>query len=383
MKKDKGIEPMERNKQTEFRIRAASSSFSFRNFIISFIFIIIFSSLSFADGCIFGSYLRNGVCVPDYLVNLSTMIMLVSILIASVFFMIGIALEHERIKQWSKDLLFQILGTALILGVYLGLAASLDFWAPALLGTNLAFPAENTVRSSYVPTWEGLHSHVTNYVNCLIRYTNETTRNFAKLVSGISIIGSTSINLEVGSYSQYYPVFPSGAGLSSFSSIVLGMLASTLIQLRLQLAILNLHNALFTVVLPLGLVFRSFPYTRSAGAAMIAIAFGFTILLPLLYLIIEDIGFHYYQHNVCTESPPSMSISQLAGIAINSIRNDAYKVLTDYFGPGKPFEGLVRIMVIQATILPFVAYLIMLNLTKRIAEILGGEIDFSTLVRLI
>jgi hypothetical protein len=368
---------------SSLKFSISSFKFSSYRFLTIFIFILIFSSLSFASECLFGSYLRNGVCVPDYLVNLSTTIMLVSILIASVFYMIGIALEHVRIIQWSKDILFQILGTALILGVYLGLAASLDFWAPALLGTNLAFPTESTVRSSYVPTWEGLHSHVTNYVNCLIRYTNESVKSIVGISSAISVLASTSINLEVSSYNQFFTVAAAGSGLSSFTSLVLGALAGTLIQLRLQLEILGLSNALFTIVLPLGLIFRSFPYTRGAGAAMIAIVFGFTIFLPLFYLIIEDIGYHYYPHNACIESAPSISLGQLVGLGFEAAKNGVFKALVDYFGSGGIFEGLVKITVIQATVLPLVAYLVVLNITKRIAEILGGEIDFSTLVRLI
>ena len=371
-------------KAKSFSVRTIPFFSSFRLIFVSFMFFVILSAVSFATECgLFGNYLYNGVCVPDYLVNLSTIIMLISVLIASAFYMIGIALEHERIKQWSKDLLFQILGSVLILGVYLGIAASLDFWAPSLLNTNLAYVGEPTVRSFSSANWVNLHDHVTHYVSCLISYTKGSVKNIVGITSAISILATTSINIQISDYNQFYSIFATGSGLSSLVSIAIGALASTLIQLRLQLEILNLNSALFSLILPLGLVFRSFPYTRSAGAAMIAITIGFTIFLPIFYLIIEDIGYHYYPKNVCLESPPSVSFFGLVGMGITIAKDGALAAVQKYFGQGGDFEGLIKIAVIQATLLPLIAYLVVLNITKRIAEILGGEIDFSTLVRLI
>ena len=348
------------------------------------LFLFSFISLFYATDCgYFGTYLKNGVCVPDLLVNLSNILILTFILVAAAFYMVGIALEHTRIIQWSKDLLYQLLGTAVILMIYLGIVGTLDQFAPALLNSNLAYPGEPSVRGGTGGGWVSLNHHVERYNECLINYTKESVKKIILLSSHLSVLGSTSINLEVSGYNQFFPVFATGGGFSSIMPVIVGALASTLIQLRLQLEILKLYPALFSIILPLGLVFRSFPYTRAAGAAMIAIVIGFTIFLPIFYLIIEDIGYHSYKVNVCTAKPPSFSFPQLVGIGLDSARNGALKALEKYFGRGGEFEGLVQILVIQATILPLVAYLVVLNITKRISEILGGEIDFSTLVRLI
>ncbi|MEM4590060.1 MAG: hypothetical protein QXK21_02230, partial [Candidatus Micrarchaeia archaeon] len=87
----------------------------------SLIMFFILISISFAatECGYFGTYLYNNVCVPDLLVNLSTILILIGIIIGSIFYGLGIALEHTRIKEWSKDFLYQLLGTAVILSVYL------------------------------------------------------------------------------------------------------------------------------------------------------------------------------------------------------------------------------------------------------------------------
>ncbi len=352
-------------------------------FAIAFLFLALFSFVHAEECGSFGTYLKNGVCVPDILVNLSVIVMLISLSIASIFFMIGTAMQHTRIISWSKDLLFQLLGTAVILGIYLTIVATLDFWAPALLSTNWASPLDSTVRGISVEGWSSLNSYTQRYVGCLITYTNNSIKRIMTFTSTVSTIGSTSINLQTGPYSQYFSVFPTGGGLTSIGSIVIAAIAGTLVQLKIQLDLLSLALPLFNVILPLGLIFRSFPYTRTAGAAMIAIVIGFTIFLPIFYLLIEDIGYQYYNKNVCNESPPEIGFVKMTGFAISAAQNDVLDKMGDFFGEGGDFEGLVKILLIQATILPFVAYLVVLNITKRIAELMGGEIDFSTLVRLI
>lgn len=361
------------------------ASLQLDSFVRSLAIFFILISLSFAatECGYFGTYLYNSVCVPDLLVNLSTILMLIGILIGSVFYGLGIALEHARIKEWSKDFLYQILGTAVILSIYLGLVASLNFFAPAIYNSNLAYPAESTIRSLSDTKWINVQSHSEKYVDCLLNYTKDATVEIVRISSSLSSLASTSLQLISGSFSNFYPIFPTGGGLTSIMSLVIGALATTMVQLKLQFEILKLNSALFSIVLPLGLILRSFPYTRGAGAAMIAITFGFTIFLPIFYLIIEDIGYHFYQKDVCSIHPPSISFFQLVGMGIKIAQNGAISTLQDYFGVGGDFESLTTVLIIQATILPFIAYLVVLNIIKRLAEILGGEIDFSTLVRLI
>lgn len=94
---------------------------------------------------------------------------------------------------------------------------------------------------------------------------------------------------------------PSGirlfAGLDAYSAIMnmLFLIVSTFFSsLLIQVIILKLiQSFMFKVVLPLGIFFRVFPFLRQAGATFIAVALGFYLLFPLLYVmdkaIIEDI----------------------------------------------------------------------------------------------
>lgn len=356
-------------------------------FILSFLAFLMFSSPVYAQECgYFGTYLQNGVCVPDVLINTATVVMLVSLSIASLFLMLGIALQHTRIINWSKDLLFQLLGSAVILMVYLGMVASLNYWAPILLGTNLAYPTENTVRNIAPGAgWTTLQENAQQYVSCLLNYGKESLKQILEITSFLSVLGTASMSINVGSFSQFIPIFPTGGGFISLFSMVMGIFAMIVIQLSVQLYILELWIPLFNLVLPLGLIFRSFPYTRGAGAAMIAIAIGFTILLPIFYLLIQDIGHHFTNISVCTAKPEFEKMSgffRLIKFGINAF-SDISGVIERTFSLNGSLGKTITVLLVEATILPFVGYLVVLNITKQIAEALGGEIDFSTLVRFI
>ncbi|MCS7109358.1 MAG: hypothetical protein NZ903_00995, partial [Candidatus Micrarchaeota archaeon] len=83
------------------------------------------------------------------------------------------------------------------------------------------------------------------------------------------------------------------------------------------------------------------------------------------------------------EKPPSFKFFNIFKFDFSGVKEEALKTIKSYFSSGGRYEGLVKVLLIQATILPLFAYLVTLNLTRRLAEVLGGEIDFSTLVRLI
>jgi hypothetical protein len=152
--------------------------------------------------------------------------------------------------------------------------------------------------------------------------------------------------------------------------------------LQIQLEIIKLNGAIFTILLPLGLIFRAFPFTRPAGGALISIAFGFTIMLPIAYLVTEDIALHLYGPG---GRPSGDTLAgQITQIAFSvSSADEMQTFFTNGFAEGGVLRQMAKFLVIEVTLLPLMAYLMVLNITRNLAEIFGAHIDFSTLVRMI
>jgi len=62
-------------------------------------------------------------------------------------------------------------------------------------------------------------------------------------------------------------------------------------SLNAQLILLQIAQAFaITLILPVGVVLRAIPFTRSGGSFLIALSFGLYIVLPLMYVVNYDIS---------------------------------------------------------------------------------------------
>ena len=358
--------------------------------------LIALISLAYADTpeCgVFGNHLQNGICVPDLLINISTVLLFIGFFILAAAYMIGTSLDSHRLTSWVENEFYQLLGTAVVVVFYLGIVGTMNWLGPAFAMTNLAYPGNPTSRAggtdwvSLQTNWVSVQTHSQTYMGCLFDYTKKSIKSVLTFIGSIGAIGALTINLSISGTTFYTPILPGMGGAIQIFSMAVGMIAATAVQLKLQMAILGAWLGFFNVLLPLGIIFRSFPLTRPAGAALIAISIGFTVLLPLTYLVVEDIGYQMSNphKNVCNDSPPTFSglTKKLFNLAYSSAIGKALDEMDKAFSIGGWLQGMAFRLVIEATVMPMFAYLLVLNITKRLAELLGGEIDFSTLVRLI
>jgi len=114
-----------------------------------------------------------------------------------------------------------------------------------------------------------------------------------------SMLSTISRRIGEAVLTNVFKVFP---GIDVFVQItnVLGYgFVAMYGSLSAQIALMNLVDGTMTpFLLPAGLILRFFPPTRDAGAFLIALAFGFQFVFPLLYLIngmvLKDIGVPMY-----------------------------------------------------------------------------------------
>jgi len=381
-------------------IKTTCLSRSTASFMLLFLIFTMLSPIVIAAGaagaecdaekpCGFGLYCILGQCKPNLFLNSAVIVMAITFIIIAIVYMLGRVFEHARLQHWAETELWEVLGTAFILALYLGASGILDdVIGPAFYQTSVAYPGEPGLRggsASSVP-WTTVKGHVSDYLNADIAYFHEIIKgmNFIGMTTGL--FSTLSINIFSATSAFYLVLFPELSSLQQFLSTVMYMLTASVVQLQLQLAIVGLWTQIFTILLPLGVLFRAFPLTRSAGSALIAIAIGFTIILPVSYLIIEDIGNHYW--NVyCKNVDFSMSDILPGTGEVTDALFSTPDFLKDYIKQLLDPQGVFGCMIfkvgIESFLLPVFAYLITLNITRHLAEILGAHIDFSTLVRIV
>jgi hypothetical protein len=333
---------------------------------------------SFA-ACQFGYYPSGAGCRPDVFINAATVVMFIVFLFLAALYMIARSVESPRLVNWTETELYQALGTAMILAFYLGSVSILDnIIGPAFSGASFAYPGE--VRQA--GNFETVKSMASGYLNKLNNEISDMIEHISQTGLYIGMLGTFTIGLTVGGQSNFIPLLPGFGAMMGILSTMISIVSPFAMQLKMQQTILNAWDGLFGVLLPLGILLRAFPFTRTAGGALIAIAVGFTLLLPLIYLIMQDVAEHYWVTSGCANVSLKVA-TKVLDVGFTGMFGDLMGKIEDMFKPGGTMSCILFKLAIEATVLPFFGYLMVLNVTRYIAELLGANVDFSSLVRII
>ena len=354
-----------------------------KNKLLLFGLLLLLVSPAYAVECGFGFGIVNNMCVPNPFINWATILAVISVSLLAIGYMIAQSLQSPRLINLVKGELYQTLATLMIVAFYMGGMVALNSLGAGFYSTNLAYPGEPSVRSGGVSDWSGVNNHVISYIkDDLYDYISDRIEGLGRLNAWIGVVSGLSVGISVSGQSYYAPLFAGVGSLQQSMGLILGIFAASAIQLTVQLEIMKLWPGLFGVLLPFGIALRMLPFTRAAGGVLIAIVFGFTILLPVMYLLIQDVSSNYRSISGCTDDNPDVTRIALR-TGMSGLSGDVFSRLQNLFGPGGVLRCIAFRIGIEATILPFFAYLMALNATRRLAEILGAEVNLSALVRII
>jgi hypothetical protein len=337
-------------------------------------------------------------CYQDIFLNIASVVLLITFAMVGIAFMLGKALDNAKLNNWAEVEFTQVIGTAIVLMLFVSSTYLLDnLVGPAFYKSSVLFPADTYRTASQTQTegeyvgWKSVQDHSLNYLGQVRLGIEDFIKGFASMSVYVSAVSNIGVFIQPDpNIAVYYSPFSATFGpIQNTLSMLFMAIVVASSQLQIQIELLSLGTGIFTILLPIGIAFRAFPFTRSAGGAFIALAFGFTIMLPIAYLVVEDISLHMYG----TEGRPSGSqlTSQIQSISFSVSSPDEMKTFLDKgFAPPDPADPqkgslrrLAMFLAIEVTLLPMMAYLMVLNITKEIAELFGSHIDFSTLVRFI
>lgn len=359
--------------------------------------------------------------------------LLMSYFIVGIFYALGVGFSSPRLLAFAKHEFYQTSATAVILGMLIGSSGILSFLFDAFKGQSLLNPENARESSSFCEgmgavrsgSWATLQGAAIDYSNCLV------DRNAANLKFLIFL------NILLGYFSSYsFYIDPMGFGgvnLAPFTGFrvmmdMIGYAVSAqvlnLIQLKAQYMLLTFaRDYMFSLVLPLGIALRSFTITRSAGGALIAIAVGFYIVFPLAYIFTGEIVGAHCKESDCGRysSGPDWTgidtidtliggkgtadMTALMGIGFQMMRPsgsgfagigvagdpDNFEGSADSkeagfineFGSSGAVGTITYVSVVASAILPIMSLIMALQFVRNLALVMGADVDFSALVKII
>jgi len=264
-------------------------------------------------------------------ISLTFLAMLVVLLFLSITYMASVVLKRVDWLVWAKEEFYQIIISSVLIIVVIWFA-----WTACSVSVNLAgtdpFRAADT------------------YLNDLIW--QKSIRIATNLYIGSVFAQITAVwYIPMGHLKSGMHPFAGMNALSGVLDLMFGITSMLFASLLMQVIILWLIQAFaFKILLPFGLLFRVFPFLRSAGATFIGLALAFYIIFPLAYVMDKNIMEQVTGNKIDYKNSPDQSMWS----------NDAnFSFLNSLWAPGM-IEDV-------ANLIPAAVFFPMLNILITIA----------------
>ncbi len=204
--------------------------------------------------------------------EIAALVVTASIVLAGILIGVGRAFAYKRIENFGIDELIQSVINAAIIGAF---AAIIEL--------------VNSVSSSVIEGTCGEGETVISQLACILESTEVNVfMLFQELVKLTNVVGyyqSLAMDFDVLTVQP----FTNLSALSAMFSMQLLLLQLIMVFVDLNVQILNFigENALL-LLLPIGLVFRTFFATRRVGGFLIGLAIGAYLLYPSFVIIFPD-----------------------------------------------------------------------------------------------
>lgn len=359
----------------------------------------------------------------------SVVAVLLSILFAALGYTFGVAFRLREVAIWSREELLQAMASGLILAyaatfvVLLSeLSCSLVGKAGCSVGNDQMTVARNIVGN--------LTQNVTNQTNYIFQL-NMRAAFTSSLVKYWDFSWGPFTNVFTGQLAFGFSISPWAGTSIIVESInyIFGLLIPILSSLVAQGFLLELiDKSLFPTFLAMGIILRTFFFSRKTGGLLMAIAIGIYTIYPLMYVLMQPF-FTLPVHDFEVETPDIMAGNCGVGCAsssgafctgvitpskvpfcmssggviafytlgvftVGNTLTPSYMFYTGsktvnktvYGGMQTPYDGVlptVGYLLVPAAFLPLLNILITISFIKILSPTLGGDVEIAGITRII
>jgi hypothetical protein len=228
---------------------------------------------------------------------LAAVLLTTGVIIAGIVYALGNALSNDKMKAWAKTEIFEILFSAIILSTVLFAVFSFDqvvnyiATSPNIAHDSIASGVCSTKLS--LPQYKSIpFCHIKLAIYFLNSLFNEL-KGMGEKVYLKYLVTSTmadfSINIEIATEMAGFFTFNPLRGFFSIDNIILNELFEYITRIMVvtklqEVFIAFISIALFPILLTMGLVMRSFAFTRRLGGLLAALAIALFFVYPMFYV---------------------------------------------------------------------------------------------------
>lgn len=328
--------------------------------------------------------------------NIAVSTIAIMIGIGGIVLGIGYATNNRKMKEFGKDELNQclingiLIGGMLMLFLPLGPIPSLineitlqngSAQCPQYLSPNSAICFSNGYLTGSGYSFNGVHH------SSILAQSTSIIIGLLGLNTLLGLISSLKISIIALSFSLNQVILPVLNQLQFFLKALTTVSVSVLVQSYLLSAV---SATATTVILPVGLILRTFYPTRKVGGFLIGAVLGLYVVFPLTYVLNASIissysmsvdnsalvalsssanGLNSYMTNLSISNLGSSILSRISGY-LSQITAQASQLIS-------AMENYLSYFIMAAFILPAFSLMITFVSIKEFSAILGSEISFN------
>ncbi|MCL5430047.1 MAG: hypothetical protein M1504_01050 [Candidatus Marsarchaeota archaeon] len=245
--------------------------------LLLFVGLAIMTNVSGADFCssVLGTQVTSSgaaVSGTNTLLSVSLLLLLTMITIAALMYLLGSTFRIESLQRFGKSEIGEVAITVIVVLVFIGSFAAVNSLPPA--GNFLALSPTTVSSGIFSNDCEmlltGSQNAIGNLVgvflnNDLITFTSSISFGFEWSFLGFKISPLSGMDLQL-------------TPISTITDVIMALVAIPLAGA----AIVAFFYMVAPLFLYLGIVFRTFPWTRAVGGTFLGVFIAFYILFPLL-----------------------------------------------------------------------------------------------------
>ncbi len=235
--------------------------------------------------------------------SISLAVIFIAFLGTAVFYMIAYSFQSDRYKKIAFAELMQVAASFLLIAMLFGFEMFETDFVSRMESTSGAITSALVLSSGGTPyagalsgqvqinSFDVSYAFMRNLLKCAENQLKTTYESSKFVETTMNIVIQTKI--IIGQKKKSSLPLPNPMALTSLAESAAkyeynaNELTWLVIFLYAQIAVLKfIETSMFTVFLPIGLILRSFPPTRGAGAVLVAIAIGFYFVYPLTFTVL-------------------------------------------------------------------------------------------------
>ena len=275
--------------------------------------------------------------------------------IAGIILGIGYALDDKKLKEFGKSEIYQSIINGVIVSALIVAFSTGGFFMVLINnlagGASISATCEQAMSGNYAICFAynylvGVQPVTVNGVAypTLIETSVGLLTPTSLLYTGLSILSSVKLNLGVLSIGLSSSLNP----LLTALDYIIEVLTAAIIAIEVQGILLKFVTIIaIPVLLPIGIVLRTFYFTRRLGGAIMAISIGLFSVFPLTYVLNASLASSYFNNLtngtvntfITSETSANNNILNRAG-QVTNVNGSVNTGVVSYFLSG--INGLVQ-----------------------------------------